>query len=224
MTCFTLPRWTAAVAACTLSATVWAAGGHHAVDDAEILDPGACELETWYERSGAPRRLAHLGAGCRVGPVELGAASEYEREDGTSATGHGLQVKWATEIAKGLRLGAAVSPSWQARERPRFQGTVGLALLTWEASDTVRLHANLGRDFAHRASDEDRGGVSADWAFATGWTVMAERYRQEGGHFARAGLRWQPAEGWTLDLSRAVRVRGEGSNSWTAGLTYEFDR
>ena len=28
-----------------------AAGGHHSVDDATILDPGQCQLETWFEHA-----------------------------------------------------------------------------------------------------------------------------------------------------------------------------
>ena len=27
-----------------------AAGGHHAVDDAVMIEPGLCEFETWAER------------------------------------------------------------------------------------------------------------------------------------------------------------------------------
>ncbi len=80
-----------------------------------------------------------------------------------------------------------------------------------------------GRALHHHGTAETRGGVSADWGFRTGWQVMAERYRQDGGHFARAGLRWQTAPGWTLDLTRAVRVAGPGMPSTTLGLTAEFD-
>jgi len=37
----------AVVLAWIVAFPAWAAGGHHAVDDATILDPGACEFETW---------------------------------------------------------------------------------------------------------------------------------------------------------------------------------
>ncbi len=201
-----------------------AAGGHHAVDDAAILEPGNCKLEGWFERSGAPARLLHAAAGCRVGPVELSGGSDYEREAGNSQTEHGLTVKWAREVGAGWSIGAYAAPAWQARARPRYQGTTAAGLVTWAVRDGVQVHANLGRDFVHRGGDESRGGVSADWEFREGWTVMAERFRQEGGHFARAGLRWTPAKDWTVDLSRAVRLRGAGESSWTLGLTREFER
>ena len=88
--------------------------------------------------------------------------------------------------------------------------------------ERVRAMADM---LVHRGPDQSRGGLSIDWAPGGGpWKLMAERYRQEGAHFARAGLRWTPAKDWTLDLSRAVVLRGPGDRSWTIGLTREFDR
>ena len=50
-----------------------AAGGHHAVDDAALLEPGQCQVETWFDHElGGERRLLHVGPGCRVGAVEFG--------------------------------------------------------------------------------------------------------------------------------------------------------
>ena len=205
-------------------AGAWAAGGHHAVDDASILEPGACELEGWFDRSSGGARLLHAGAGCRVGPVELGVAAEHERQSGASQTGYGVGVKWAREVAPGLSIGASAGPAWQARARPRYQGATVALLASWAATDSVNLHANLGRDLLHRATDEARAGVSVDWTFREGWQVMAERYRQEGSHFVRAGLRWEAAKDWTVDLSRANRLSGNGQSSWTLGLTRVFER
>lgn len=204
-----------------------AAGGHHAMDDAAILEEGRCKVEGWFERSGAPARLLHVGVGCRVGPVEVVASSEYERQRGSgpgSQTGHALQAKWATEIAGGFSAGWSVAPQWQARARPRWQATTGIALLMWEATEAVTFHGNIGRDFIRNDADQDRGGLGVDWEFRQGWKLMAERYRQDAGHFARAGLRWEPARDWTVDVSRARRLRGAGDSSWTLGLTREFDR
>jgi len=207
------------------SATAWAAGGHHAIDDADILEPGGCKVESWYERNSAPGRLLHLGFGCRVGPVELTASTEPQRQAGTSLADHELQVKWATQVATGLKAGVSLAPTWQSHARPRYQGTALVGLLTWEPFESVGVHANVGRDFVHRGRDQGRGGVSADWSPGGGpWKLVAERYREQGSHFARAGVRWTVAEGWLLDLSRAVRLRGPGDHSWTLGLTREFQR
>ena len=212
------------LAAALLTGTAWAAGGHHAVDDAAILDEGQCELEGWWTRTRGGERLLHAGAGCRVGPVELGAAAEHARQQGVSATGWGLQAKWATEVASGLSLGVSVSPAWQAHVRPRHQGTTAAALLTWLPSESLAIHANLGRDFVHRGGDANRSGAAIEWTPRTGWTLMAERYVEEHAHFLRAGVRWAFAEGWSADASRAQRLRGTGESSWTIGVTRQFGR
>ena len=200
------------------------AGGHHGVDDAAILEPGTCELEGWFTRAGAGERLFHAGVGCRVGPVELGAAAERARDPAGHATGYGLQVKWAAELAPGVSAGLSLSPGWQARVRPRYQGSTLAALLTWTVTEDVALHANLGRDLVHGGADLPRSGVAVEWSPRSDWFLMAERYAEQQTHFVRAGLRWIVAEDWTVDLSRAHRLRGPGASNWTLGATWLIDR
>lgn len=200
-----------------------AAGHHHAVDDAAILDEGACKVESWIARGGG-ERLLHAGAGCRAGPVELSAGADHARAGGSSATGYGLVAKWATELATGVNAGVLVAPGWQARVRPRYQGSTVLALATWTPRDDLSLHFNLGRDFLHRADDESRYGASVEWAPQAAWVLVVERFRAEQTHFLRAGVRWSPGEGWSVDLSRAKRLSGRGASDWTLGATWEFPR
>ena len=206
------------------SGTAYGAGGHHGVDDAAILEPGTCELEGWFTRAGAGERLLHAGLGCRVGPVELGAAAERARDPAGHATGYGLQVKWAKEVSPGLSAGVSLSSGWQAHVRPRYQGSTVSGLVTWSARENLALHANLGRDLLHGAPDEKRYGAAVEWLPATGWSLMAERYFESATHFVRAGVRWAVAENVTLDLSRAHSLRGAGSSNWTFGATWLIDR
>lgn len=213
----------AGMAALAAAGNTWAAGGHHAVDDAAILDEGACKVESWIARGGG-ERLLHAGAGCRLGPVELSAGADYARAGGSSATGYGLAAKWATELAPGMAVGVLLAPGWQARVRPRYQGSTVLALATWAPRDDLSLHFNLGRDFLHRADDEARYGASVEWAPQADWTLVLERFRAEQTHFVRAGVRWAFREGWSIDLSRANRLSGPGASDWTLGATWEFPR
>ena len=63
-----------------------AAGGHHAVDDAAILEPGECQVETWADRErGGDRTLVHVGPACRIGPLEIGVNLDRTRMVGSSA-------------------------------------------------------------------------------------------------------------------------------------------
>lgn len=203
----------------------FAAGGHHAVDDAAILEPGQCELESWLARARGGERLLHAGAGCRVGPVELGLATEHARQSGNpSQAGWGLEVKWATEVKEGLGVGLALAPVWQAHLRPRYQGVALVGLLTWNARDDLALHANVGRDFVHRGADDDRYGASVEWTPRKGWTLLGERYREAATHFVRAGVRWAGGEHWSLDFSRAHRLHGPSPSAWTLGATWLLAR
>jgi hypothetical protein len=206
------------------AACVMAAGGHHAVDDAAILDEGLCKLEGWWSRADGGERLLHAGGGCRVGPVELNATGEHTRADGDSQSGSGLQAKWATELTPGLSAGLSLAAGWQAHVRPRYQGSTLSTLFTWAARDDLSLHLNLGRDFVHRGADQNRGGVSAEWTAHPGWSLVAERYLEEGTHFVRAGARWAVSEGWSVDFSRAHRLRGPGKSNWTVGTAWQFAR
>lgn len=201
----------------------FAAGGHHAVDDAAILEPGQCELESWFGRARG-EKLLHAGGACRVGPVELGAAAEYGRLAGAgSQTGWGLQAKWAHELGDGFSIGASLTPGWQAHVRPRYQATTVAALATWAPGEALALHLNLGRDLVHSGPDLHRSGMAIEWTPRTGWTLLAERYLEEQTHFARAGLRWTVGGGWSVDLSRTQSLRGPNPSMWTLGLTWLLD-
>jgi hypothetical protein len=199
-----------------------AAGGHHGVDDAAILEPRTCEAEGWVARARGRQHLLHAGAGCRIGPVELGLFSEYARQDGASEAGHGVQAKWATEWLPGFSVGLSLSSGWQAHVRPRYGATTLAALATWAPREDLALHLNLGRDFVRGDRDANRSGASVEWIPREGWSLSAERYVEQGTHYARAGLRRMPAEEWVFDVSRAQRLRGPGASSWTMGVTRLF--
>jgi hypothetical protein len=201
---------------------VQAAGGHHSVDDADILPEGACEQESWAGRAPGGARLLHAGGACRLGAVQLGAAAEHTRDQGASATAWGLELKWSQSVTPDWTLGLVVQPVWQARARPRYQGTTTLALATWRPRENLALHANAGRDVVNGGEDEARGGVAAEWMPAQHWWLTVERYREQASHFMRAGVRWSAAGPWSVDVSRAHRLAGPAASTWTIGLSLAF--
>lgn len=219
---FRTRRAAAALAASLGCATALAAGGHHDVDDAVILDPGQCEVEGWVSRAHGGERLLHTGVNCRVGPVELGVAGDHSRLSGASATAWGVQVKWVAEIFEGLSAGFSLTPMWQARMSRRYQGTTLTGVLTWAVRDDLAVHANIGRYFFHHGPDDARYGASVEWKPRKGWSLLAERYREQQTHFARAGVRWAATEGFSVDLSHAYRLHGPTPSIWTLGLTIDL--
>jgi hypothetical protein len=156
----------------------------------------------------------------------LSLGTERLRNDRATAQAWGVQVKWAQELQPGVAAGLSLAPLWQGRSAQDYQGSVAMGLVTWEAVQDVRLHLNLGRLLRQRGPDEALGGVSLDWRFTADWQGMVERYRVDSMHFARAGLRWTPVKGWSLDASRAKAISGSSGPSgqiWTLGVTREFD-
>jgi hypothetical protein len=213
-----------ALLAGSLCVTAVMAGGHYAVDDAAILEPGNCQVETWLTRADDRGRLLHAGTGCRVGPLELGVAAEHERLADARDTGYGLHAKWATELLPAFSAGLSLSAGWQAHAQPRYQGSALSGLFSWSPRDDLALHLNLGRDFVRGDSDLDRSGASVVWTARPGWSLIGERYLEARTHFVRVATRWVVSDAWSLDFSRAHRLHGPGESSWTIGATWQFAR
>ena len=219
--------WSAALGlACLLGpwSQAGAAGGHHAVDDAAILDPDACQLELWIDRAAGGREtLLHAGSACRVGPLEVGLNLDRLRADGGGTVSAGvLQLKWAHELLHGLNAGVVLAAGAGDRE-PHFIGTSLLLPLTWQVSEGLRFHFNAGRDFLRGSANLSRGGAAVEWDPSASWTLIAERFREVGLDFWRAGLRYAPRPEFSVDLSRAEGMAG-ARDRWAFGLTFAFSR
>jgi hypothetical protein len=217
------PRRIAPAALVLTALQAQAAGGHHAVDDASLLEPGECQLETWADRTaGGTRSTMHLGPACRLGAVELGLNLDRTRGAGAASTA-GLQLKWATPVSDTLSLGAVVSASWPARLTSAPRRT-GVLLATWEPAQAWRVHANAGRDFQPGAPSSTHAGAALEWQTTPAVSFVAERFREGGGDHGRVGARWALSTAISVDLSRAAGWRGRAPAWWTVGLTWAGPR
>lgn len=213
----------AAIGALLVPGLAWAAGGHHAVDDATILGPGECEAETWATHVPPSGHLLHAGVQCGVRGVEIGVAAEPSRQGGTRSDAWQAQLKWAGEWRPGVLAGLSITPQWDTRAHPRYQGTTVATLLTLQPGDRWQLHANVARDWL-REGGQARAGVAADWTPDARWQLALERYLENRTGLMRAAVRWRPSGEWTLDMSRAQRLHGPRPSSWTLALTRSFAR
>jgi hypothetical protein len=197
-----------------------AAGGHHSVDDAAILDPGQCQVDTWYDReSGGSRRLLHVGPACRVGPVEVGLNVDRTRP-GADTSG-GAQVKWAKALNEQLSIGVLVAANWHD-VASRYGSTSLVVPVSWQASQQLAVHVNAGRDFQPGKPDSSRAGASVEWAPDASWLAVVERYRENGVNYARLGGRWNVSPTLSVDLSRARSLGAVVPPWWTLGVTVVF--
>lgn len=202
-----------------------AAGGHHAVDDAALLAPGACQVETWFERERhRVRTLLHVAPSCRVGPVDLELSFDrIQLADSASTSSVTAQLKWATSLNEQWSAGLVAALGVQNR-RPRQVGTTIVVPLTWRAGDAVLAHVNVGRDFKHAAPDSTRAGLAVEWTPLNGWSFVGERFRDGPSDFWRAGARWAVTSSMSVDVSRAAGLHGTSSAWWTAGFNWVLDR
>lgn len=205
--------------------SVRAAGGHHAVDDAALIEPGQCQVETWADREqGGARSLLHVGPACRVGPVELALNLDRTQLSGTGAVvTAGPQLKWATPLGKGVSVGLVVFASGQERA-PHYLGSSVVLPVTWQASETWLVHVNAGRDFRHYAGDDSRAGAAVEWMPSQVLSFVAERFREGRRNFSRAGARWTLDPALSIDLGRARSLQAGVPAWWTLGFNWTFAR
>lgn len=207
------------------SLSAHAAGGHHSVDDAAVLDAGKCKVESWAEReTGGARASLHLGTGCRVGPVELSLNMDRESQTGLNAnTSFSPQIKWTFALSDALSMGAVASLKF-ATQSPRYVDSTLVLPLTWRATDALSAHVNWGRNFVRGGGGQPRGGASLEWAPTSNVLLVAERFREAADNATRLGIRYGVTPDIKLDLSRARSLHAGGAIWWTAGVLWEFDR
>jgi hypothetical protein len=205
-----------------------AAGGHFAVDDAALVDPGQCQVEAWEERGDAHRfRLDHLGPACRLGALEWGLnLDRYRLSDGSRGTGFGPQVKWATPLTSTLSLGLSAGSTWDASRThgTHYLGTAVVMPLTWQPTTALAVHLNLGHDLRPAGADTTRRGLALEWTANDHWSTQVERFDDNGERRVRAGLRYSVTPALSFDLSRARHLGPDSRPWWAAGVNWAFDR
>jgi hypothetical protein len=201
-----------------------ATGGHHAVDDATILDPGRCHVETWIEMRRGSDYFANLGPTCNVGGLEWSLALERERTEGASAWGLAPQVKAAWPIGDSDWSVGAVLAFLRSNESRRWETTtavVPVSLVTM----SFELHFNLGYDWQRGAADDWRYGVSVVRKLVAPVEGIVELFNEARTWHGQLGMRWNsPREGLSMDLSIAQAESGSAERWVTFGVTQEFGR
>ncbi|WP_172672190.1 hypothetical protein [Variovorax paradoxus] len=216
------------MASCALASMGAQAAGHFDVDDAGMLDPGQCQYETWWGRTGVePVTGFHFGPACRVGPVELGLNFDRLSVQGVRSVTGGPQLKWTFLGQAGdAPLSAAVSMGTVSDLK--HGGRIGgqfVVPVTWRPAASLQLHANLGADWAQgTGARTPRGGLAVEWALDDAVSLIAERNRASGVWTSRIGGRFSLTPLISVDIS-ASRTRPAGGRSVTGfvvGLNHEF--
>ncbi len=148
---------------CAAPPSAWAARPL-TTDDAPILDPGQCQLETWTQRDVGHTHWWAVPA-CNVGggwEVGAGAGRLQGRDGNRGLTQAVLQAKTllAAPENSGWRLGLAVSDQFEPARGLAGDWTAYLPLTVDLQGDRLQWHTNLGW------RRERHGNLAATWATA----------------------------------------------------------
>lgn len=182
--------------AAALAAPAAMAGRPLATDDAAIVEPGACQLESWLERQPSERRF-WLNPACNpFGRIELSFGGARVRTDAAGATASTTVTAW--QLKPLLREVDDDTPGFalalrDERDRRVHAGTLGNTSLTGIASvplagQALLAHLNLG--VLRQRGDEARWrtpwAAALDGALGATTRVAIEAFGPGSG-----GTRWQ---------------------------------
>jgi hypothetical protein len=222
----------AAVLAATLCLPA-VAGRPLATEDADTLDAGDCEWESFAGREtarGLPSARAWATqVGCGVGhhaQVALGVGQT--RSAGDTVPGWALSGKLglvprgegATGVSLAWGLGAEKAPGASMKHETSLLALVA----TRELSDGVLGHLNLGwarSESARRSSTLWNAAIEG--TVGRGVDLMAEVYGDDRDKpWVATGIRWTLGESFSVDASYSVQTGSPRVKLWTLGFNLAF--
>lgn len=193
-------------------------------DDARIVDPKSCQLETWVRRNVGSTEFWALPACNPTGNVELTFGGGMTRELGSTATTD-VQVQAKTVFktleSNGWGIGLALGNLRHPHTEPRHDfaaNLYGYVPTSFSfADDSVVLHTNIGaarplERSAHRLT----WGIGAEWKLHERFFVIPEIFNQTGGRpLFQAGLRYWIVPGRVqVDTTYGDRLGNSRAERW----------
>ena len=177
-----------------------AAGGAHIVDDATVVEPGTCQLETWLTDFNPGGGYANASPACTfkaLPKLEIGATYQhYWETPGAALLGPALKLNLRPEeTGVGLALGfnAGVHLGTGDLELASLIVPVSLPI-----NDKVRINLNAGWSYVRADPHQNAAFYGAQAVAEVGLdlTLMVEVFgRAPGTGGAQMGLRWSPGGG-----------------------------
>lgn len=205
---------------------VWGSAAHGArpmeTDDAAIVDPKGCQLETWLQAYRGRSEWWAFPACNPTGNLELTVGGALTREDGHTRGADGqLQGKSILRPLEpnGLGIGVSAGTVRDSAAGARDWYTDLQASLS-RADDALVVHANAGW---LRAGEARRhrvtGGIGMEAELVTGTWLIAESFTEGAGRpLHQIGLRrWVIPERIQIDATYGNR-NGGGMRWFTLGL------
>ena len=211
---------TVAFSVSLLSIQCLATGGQFLVDDARIVPPQSCELETWFT-SDSPDRIWTTSPGCNfTGDSGWTLPVEYDlRTDDTRAIGMEYKrVLWASGSGPALAGTAGLRYDRAAGELSTYYLNVPFS---FQPADSITLHVNGGVEHDRLLDDSyATWGLAATIKPVTGpvWIVeLFDDETREDPIFAAGARMHIGSTRWTLDLGLARDIQRD-ETAYTVGV------
>lgn len=195
------------------------AGRPLGTDDAGTVGADRCQVESWLERESVnSTRTLVFAPACGLGDsVEIGLELARTVPDNGRQFEGSLSLKWVDPAWKAGPLNWGVK-AWHgmahSHQAPAWTATTSgaMGVMTWNASDTVALHGNLGFEKDHASqTTEPLANLALSWTPAPALSLVAEMMAVRHNRTQRnIGARW-----WLLPERVALDVttgRGTGTN------------
>jgi hypothetical protein len=227
------PTIHAATLLLALTASAVQAGRPLATEDADLLDAGRCEWESFGARertAGSPASTAWATQfGCGVGAAtQVALAYSRSREAGLSTSGWAIGGKTGlverTDGQTGLTLawgaGAERAPGGSLKHESSFLNLVA----TREFVPGLTGHANLGWSRSESArANSTTWNLALEQTLGSGVDVMGELYGDDRSTpWLGLGLRWAVTEQLSLNMSWATQHETPRTRLWTVGFKVGF--
>lgn len=209
-------------AACVSPLLAHGFGGHYVVDDAALVDPGSCEVETWYSRADSDTDEVSGRLTCNVVPnLDLAVAVSRFSPDSETAVELEAKTLFREMDASGWAWGLTVIGHF-SDSMSEFDGVEAYIPVTKALTDNLDVHTNVGFAYEHDGDDVAIWGLGAEYALGGGVSLIGETYgSHEGGTELQVGARAELGAGH-LDLSYG-QVRRDSDDNWvTVGFAWAF--
>lgn len=200
-------------------------GGHFAVDDAALTDPGRCQIEAWYARSDRDNDEMTILPACNPSgnlEVTLGISRVQEAQQRDSITELALKTQLLPLARDRIEVAVSVA-GFRSHDASKFIGGEALVPVTVQLSERLMSHINVGWGWQRGDDDAALLGLAFDYALHEQVSVIAEGYGTHRGESRYgAGFRFAPVDGLDIDFAVDAGRRDHRDNAVIAGMAIAF--
>jgi hypothetical protein len=218
-----------------LAASPAHAGRPMATEDAEVIDDGDCELESFGGRFGArgepASRIGSAQVGCGIGggsQVALAVARSGPKGAPIRALALGGKTRlWHSQVSQtSWALAWGLTAERGDGHGLRQESSYLTAVVTRPLNDELNLHANLGWSHARSSRQSTLGwSIGLEQAVSDRLDLTLESFGSDREHapWLQTGLRWAVApDKFYVDTSLGRQTGASGASAFTIGLRLAF--